>query len=345
MDLHQDPLYASILVVDDEPQNVALIEKILRRAGYQNVRTTTQSARVADLCRAHLPDVVLLDLHMPAPNGLAVMQEVRAMEVPLEPYFVVLTGDSTTETKNNALANGARDFIAKPFDRTEVLLRISNLVDMRRLQVRLHSQNLDLEERVRLRTTDLEEARLDVIERLGMAAEFRDDATGQHTKRVGAMSAAIAQQLGMERDAVDLIRRAAPLHDVGKIAVPDRVLLKPGPLDPEERVIMETHAAIGALLLSNSKSPVLEIGREIALAHHERWDGKGYPNQLAGEAIPIAARIVSVADFFDALTHDRPYREAIAIDVVLDMVDKDTGSHFDPTVVSAFRHVVANEIL
>jgi putative two-component system response regulator len=331
-----DPLHASILVVDDEPQNVSLIERILRRAGYQNVRGTTQSAQVAALCREELPDVVLIDLHMPAPNGLAVMEQVRGMGFPLEPYFVVLTGDSTTETKNNALANGARDFIAKPFDRTEVLLRISNLVDMRQMQMRLQMHNLDLEESVRLRTADLEEARLDVIERLGMAAEFRDDATGQHTKRVGALSAAIAQHMGMQADAVEVIRRAAPLHDVGKIAVPDRVLLKPGPLDPDERAIMESHAAIGARLLSNSKAPILEVGCEIALGHHERWDGSGYPNRLAGERIPATARIVAVADFFDALTHDRPYRSAVPVDTVLSMVEKDTGTHFDPDVVDAF---------
>lgn len=332
-------LHASILVVDDEPQNVALIERILRRAGYDKVRVTTQSSQVVPLCVEELPDVVLIDLHMPAPNGLEVMQQVRNLRFPLEPYFVVLTGDSTTETKNNALANGARDFIAKPFDRTEVLLRISNLVDMRQMQVRLRLHNMDLEERVRLRTADLEEARLDVIERLGMAAEFRDDATGQHTRRVGSMSADIAAHLGLERDTVDVIRRAAPLHDVGKIAIPDRVLLKPGPLDPDERAVMETHAPIGALLLSNSKSPILEVGREIALAHHERWDGNGYPNRLAGEAIPVAARIVAVADFFDALTHDRPYRSAIAVDVVVGMIRKDTGTHFDPTVVDAFLAV------
>jgi putative two-component system response regulator len=189
---------------------------------------------------------------------------------------------------------------------------------------------------VRLRTADLEEARLDVIERLGMAAEFRDDATGQHTKRVGALSAAIAQHMGMPADAVEVIRRAAPLHDVGKIAVPDRVLLKPGPLDPAERAVMESHTGIGARLLSNSKSPILEVGCEIALGHHERWDGGGYPNRLAGNQIPATARIVAVADFFDALTHDRPYRKAVAADTVLGMIEKDTGAHFDPAVVEAF---------
>ncbi|MGQ0815444.1 MAG: response regulator, partial [Gemmatimonadota bacterium] len=277
---------ASILIVDNEPANVSLLEKIVRRAGYANVRATTQPETVEALCREAMPDIVLLDLHMPGLSGFEVMQRIRNSGAGMEPLVLMLTGDTSSEVKMRALSSGAKDFIAKPFDQAEVLLRIRNLADLRMLHVQLHRQNVGLEEAVRLRTADLEEARREVIERLAMAAEFRDDATGQHTRRVGQLAARIAAAMDIEPATVELLERAAPLHDVGKIAIPDHILLKPGPLSAEEMAIMQTHTTIGARLLSNSRSPLLAMAQQIALSHHERWDGTGYPEQRAGAEIP-----------------------------------------------------------
>ena len=330
----------SILVVDDEVTNVGLLVKILQRAGYANIASTSQSREVLEIAARHHPDIVLLDLHMPELDGLEVMRVLRAIPDLIFPYVVILTGDDTPDAKQRALSSGAKDFITKPFDASEVILRINNLADLRAMHKQLHQHNLSLEEKVRARTAELERARLDVIERLGMAAEFRDDATGQHTRRVGMTSAAIARALNLPERTVEVIERAAPLHDVGKIAVPDRILLKPGPLDEDEMQVMRTHTTIGARLLGSSGSMLLDVACEIALSHHERWDGEGYPGGLSATAIPLSGRIVALADFFDALSHDRPYRRSIPRDVILNTIDAECGRHFDPDVYAAFRSIV-----
>lgn len=326
----------AILLVDDEQVNVDLLTRILKRAGYQNVRATTNPYDAIAAANVQHPDIVLLDLHMPQMSGLEVMQALQGFDEWFDPFVVILTGDDSREAKARALSNGAKDFIAKPFDTNEVLLRLKNLADLRNLHKQLVHHNLDLEAKVRARTLELEHARLDVIERLGRAAEFRDDATGQHTRRVGAGAAAIARTLGLDDVTVRLIERAAPLHDVGKIAIPDHVLLKPGPLDAREWEIMRTHTTIGARLLDASQSSLLDFARDIALTHHERWDGNGYPQKLAGDQIPLAGRIVAVADFYDALSHDRPYRRRFEHAEVLAIIEQERGKHFDPDVLDAF---------
>ena len=330
------PNEVSILVVDDEAPNVNLMVKILRRAGYTNVTSTTDPREAIALARLRHPDLALLDLHMPQMSGVEVMRALLDTEEFARPMVVILTGDDSRQAKARALSSGARDFIAKPFDTNEVVLRVNNLADLRIMHMRL-------EEKVRARTEELERARFDLIERLGMAAEFRDDDTGQHTRRVGTAAALLAQALGLRPDQVEMLERAAPLHDVGKIAIPDRILLKAGPLEPEEMAIMRTHTTIGARLLSASQSPLLDVACEIALAHHERWDGTGYPRGLAGADIPLNGRIVAIADFFDALTHDRPYRKQRNRDAVLATIRSERGRHFDPDVTDAFlaghRHV------
>jgi putative two-component system response regulator len=216
------------------------------------------------------------------------------------------------------------------------LLRIRNLLETRFLHLSLQSHNETLEQRVRERTRDLEEARLEVLERLTQAAEYRDDATGQHTRRVGELSARMARKLLLGDEDVELIRRAAPLHDTGKIAIPDAILLKPGRLTPEEFEIMKTHASIGARMLSGGRTPMMLLAEEIALSHHERWDGTGYPNGLSGEDIPFAARIVAIVDFYDALANDRPYRSAWPESRIIAEIEGQSGKHFDPRVVEAF---------
>lgn len=326
----------SILVVDDQEANVKLLLRILKQAGYTNVLGTTDPSEALSIAKMQQPDLVLLDLHMPELSGVEVMHALRRMPGWTDPFVIILTGDDSKVAKENALSNGAKDFIAKPFEVNEVVLRIKNLADLRTLHKELYQSNVTLEERVRARTAELEHARLDIIERLGMAAEFRDDATGQHTRRVGKCAAMLARALGLPPGEVMLIERAAPLHDVGKIAIPDRILLKPARLDEDEMDIMRTHTTIGARLLSGSQSPLLDYARDIALTHHERWDGTGYPRRLAGPNIPLAGRIVAIADFYDALSHDRPYRKRRPHHEVITMVRAGRGRHFDPAVVDAF---------
>lgn len=326
-----------ILVVDDEHTNVLLLERLLERWGHTDVVSTTQSRDVVALCATAEPDLIMLDLQMPDPDGFEVMRQLRPWRqagvlVPI----LVITADVTTATRQRALAEGANDFLTKPFEPTEVRLRMGNLLEMRRLHLDLAHQNRTLEERVRERTRDLEEARLEILERLALAAEFRDDDTQQHAQRIGRTAGLLARRLGVPEATTELIRRAAPLHDIGKIAVPDAILLKPGPLTEQEFEVVRGHARIGAEMLSGSRSTVIRMAETIAMTHHERWDGHGYPHGLVKDDIPLAGRIVAVADVFDALAHPRPYKPAWPLDEVVAEIEAQAGRHFDPAVVDAF---------
>jgi putative two-component system response regulator len=326
-----------ILVVDDEQSNVTLLAALLRHWGLTDLVETTNSSEVMELCSVTEPDLILLDLHMPSPDGFELLAQLAPWTQSATPVPVlILTADNTPEVKRRALARGARDFVTKPFDFEEVRLRIVNLLETRRLQSELHHHGELLEQRIRERTSDLQEARTDILERLARAVEYRDDATGEHTRRVGRTAGMTANALGLGAAAADQIALAAPLHDVGKIAIPDNILLKPGRLSEREFDQMKQHASIGAELLSGSRSPVLETAREIAFTHHERWDGAGYPRGIAGEQIPIAGRIVAVADVFDALTHERPYKRASTPEQALETVLEGAGDVFDSQVVEAF---------
>lgn len=326
---------ARILVVDDEESNVHSLTRILRAAGYGNVIGTTDPRTVGDLYRTQDPDVILLDLHMPNFDGLRVLQQLRAIAGP-QAYVpvLVLTGDYSPEARRRALSEGAKDFLTKPFEVDEVLLRIRNLLETRYLHREITTQNQLLEQRVQERTVELEGAYLDTLERLASAAEFRDDETGRHTERVGEVAALLGGALDLPEEDLFLIRRAAPLHDVGKIGIPDAILRKPGPLTGEEWEVMKTHASIGARILAGGRSRVVQLAEEIALYHHEQWDGGGYPNGVAGEAIPLSGRLVMVADVYDALTSDRVYREAWPTDMVLSYIHEYAGRRFDPRLAA-----------
>jgi len=330
---------ARILIVDDEPANIDVLRRILARAGFTRIESTTDSRDAVSLYIRHRPDLILLDLHMPNLDGLQVMAQLSEIVEASYLPILILSADVTPDARRAALSRGAKDFVSKPFHADEILLRIKTLLETRLLYIQIQSQNQLLEVKVRERTRALEEAQDEIIERLAMAAEFRDDNTGQHTQRVGQMAALIARQLGMPDAEISLMRRAAELHDVGKIGVPDAILLKMGKLTNEEFEIVKTHTVIGARILSGGKFPLLRRAEEIAFSHHERWDGTGYAG-LAGTEIPLAGRIVAVADVFDALTQQRPYKAAWPVADAVAEIDRQRERQFDPGVADAFLRVI-----
>jgi putative two-component system response regulator len=332
-----------ILIVDDNIANTLLLEGILEEEDYNNFMSIIDSRQVLSSFLEFKPDIVLLDLHMPHMDGFDVMTQLREI-IPPESYLpiLVLTADITSEVKRRALSDGATDFLTKPFDPIEVELRIRNLLQTRSLHQRLQNQNQNLDQKVRERTFLLEESRIEVLNRLAIAAEYRDDNTGEHTQRVGRGVAQIAAGLGLSDKEVSQIRLASPLHDIGKIGIPDSILLKPGKLTPEEWEVMKTHATIGANILSGSQSPLLQMAEEIALTHHERWDGTGYFD-MKSEEIPLSGRIVTIVDVYDALTHGRPYKMAWSVDKALDEIKKQIGKQFDPQVVEVFLETIGKE--
>ena len=331
-----DSLDANILIVDDEPANVALLERTLRRAGYSSVRGTTDPSEALAVGTAIKPDLILLDLHMPLVDGFAILRALGETQ-PADAFLpvLVLTADATDGAKHRALRAGATDFLTKPFDITEVELRIRNLLTTRRLHLEFVARTEDLLSQVTRGSADLYVAQLETAQRLTIAAEARDNETAEHIERVGRLSIDIARALGIPPDEAEMIGIAARLHDVGKIGVPDRVLLKPEALTHEEFEVMRSHTVIGRGILEQSSSPVLKLAAEIAYAHHERWDGSGYPSGRSGESIPLAARIVTVADAFDAMTNTRRYRAARSVDEALDEISRERGRQFDPTVGDA----------
>jgi putative two-component system response regulator len=334
---------ARILIVDDEITNVQVLRRLLERAGFTRIATTCDPRDARTLYVEFRPDLILLDLHMPNMDGLAVMQELNQIAEATYLPILILTGDVSPEARRDALSRGAKDFLHKPFSPDEVLLRINTLLDTRFLYLQIQSQNQMLDAKVRERTRELEAAQFEIIERLAKAAEFRDDNTGQHTERVAQMAALIARQIGLPDAQVSLIRRAAPLHDVGKIGVPDSILLKLGKLTEAEFEVVKTHTTIGARILSGSRFPILRLAEEIAFSHHERWDGNGYAG-IRRESIPLPGRIVAVADVFDALTQQRPYKEAWPVTEAIAEIERQRARHFDPALVDAFLTIIEPEI-
>ena len=331
-----DAKAARILVVDDEPANLKLLSLMLRTEGYGRVELLQDSRDVRASYRAARPDLILLDINMPHLDGYAVMDQIKAIgDVPAPP-IVVLTAQSGDDFLLRALKGGASDFLSKPFKRRELLARVHNMLMAHLAHRMLHDQNSVLEQMVRQRTQELRQSRLDIVRRLGRASEFRDNETGQHILRMSHASALLARRIGWGAEACELMLNASPMHDVGKIGIPDGILLKPGPLTPEERGIMQTHTTIGADILSGSGDELLEMAREIALAHHEKWDGTGYPRRLAGTAIPAAARIVAITDVFDALISERPYKKPWSVPDAVRFMTDNAGKHFDPQLLAQF---------
>lgn len=341
----------TILIVDDEPANVELLERLLSGSGYHQLKTTTDSRQVEKLFGSFKPDLVLLDLHMPEPNGFAVMKNLSDM-IDSDEYLpiLVLTADVTRESKTRALTGGAKDFLAKPLDATEVLARVSNLLETRFLHLQLRGHSQVLERKVKERTADLwdtinelERAQKDLrlaqeetITSLSLAAEFRDDETSRHIERMSRYCSILADAIGFDAGRRETMRVAAKMHDVGKIGIPDSILQKPGKLTTDEYEIMKGHSQIGYDILSGSTSELATIAAEIAWTHHERVDGTGYPRGLVGEDIPLEGRIAAIADVFDALTTHRVYRKAFDLPDALGIMREGRDTQFDGKALDLF---------
>jgi len=338
---------AKIFIVDDMPENIELLEMLLNGAGYRNLFSTTNSREANDTIRKGNFDLLVLDLNMPHFDGFQVMeqldQDIKDDYLPV----LVLTAEIDRATRIRALEAGARDFVTKPFDETEVLNRINNILEIRSLYNEQKRQAENLEKQVRYRTrelrdrnTELETARLEIIRRLGRAAEYRDNETGMHIIRMSKSCQSLALAAGLGDEFADCILKASPMHDVGKIGIPDDILLKPGKLNPDEWEIMKTHATIGGDIIGEFESSLMKMARVIALTHHEKWDGTGYPNGLSGEDIPIEGRVSAICDVFDALTSVRPYKEAWPVEDAVAFISEQSGRHFDPELLKTFVNIL-----
>jgi putative two-component system response regulator len=335
---HQDQYKeAKVLIVDDNPVNVRLLDMILDVAGFTNVHSTTDSRQVLDLQQQEKFDIILLDIQMPHLDGFQVMEQLRSAEGRDYLPILVLTAQQDMDTRLRALESGAKDFVTKPFDRSEVLNRIYNMLEVRFLYNERLRQAEVLEEKVKERTHQLHDSRLELIRRLGRAGEYRDNETGMHVIRMSKNCHCLTLQAGLGEEMAEVILQASPMHDVGKIGISDNILLKPGKLDPAEWEIMKTHAEIGADIIGEHDVDIMRMARAIAITHHEKWDGSGYPDGLKGEEIPIEGRIASICDVFDALTSERPYKKAWPVEKAVDFIKENSGSHFDPELVGHFE--------
>jgi putative two-component system response regulator len=335
---------AQIAVVDHEPSTLDSLRTALETAGYPSPLGIADPAEASWHLKSARSDLVVFDVCWPDMDGYALLTELtrrfgRGTFLPVLAVGPLLSPD----IREQAYRAGAKDFLAKPLDLGEFLLHVHSLLDTRFAHLRLEETRNLLEELVQSRTSELRQAQLETLELLGRVAEVRDDATGQHTRRVGRLAGQIAGELHLAPEEVELIARAAPLHDLGKVAIADSILLKQGGFEELERESMRRHAALGAELLSGAKSDLLRMAGTIAAYHHERWDGNGYPHGLGGEDIPLAARIVAVADAFDALTHARPYKDAWSDGEALAEIERERGWQFDPEIVDALLRVQWHE--
>ncbi|MBW7900356.1 MAG: response regulator [Rhodocyclaceae bacterium] len=327
---------ARILVVDDQPGNVRLLEVFLTEAGYRRVEGITDPTLVLESLDREPADLILLDMRMPVLDGLGVLTLLRDAIHHEGLQVIVLTAQTERETRLAALERGARDYLVKPFDNEEVLFRIHNALETRFLYQDRENEAERLEALVDERTQMLVETQFELVRCLARAGEFRDNDTGSHILRVSLGCHMLAQAAGLPRKEIELIRYASMMHDIGKIGVSDRVLLKPARLTPEEFEHMKTHCAVGVEILGDYDADVTRMARDIALTHHERWDGTGYPRGLKGEEIPITGRITAIIDVYDALISTRPYKQALSVDEALGMIRDGSGHQFDPALVDRF---------
>ena len=325
-----------ILVVDDVPENIDLLSGVLRPL--YKVKAALNGERALKIANSEpRPDLILLDVMMPEIDGHEVCRQLKNNSATAKIPIIFITAKNQDEDEKLGLELGAVDYITKPISPPIVLARVHT-------QLALYDQNRYLESIVEQRTEQLQQTRLEIIRRLGRAAEFKDNETGLHVIRMSHYSRLLAEALEHGDHWTELIFHASPMHDIGKIGIPDSVLLKPGKLDDDEWNIMRTHPQLGASIIGDHDNELMQMSKEIALSHHEKWDGSGYPNGLKGEEIPLSGRIVAVADVFDALTTERPYKKAWAVSDAVKFIDENSGIHFDPDLVLLF-HEVMPEIL
>jgi putative two-component system response regulator len=339
-----------ILVVDDQPQNIELLEAHLVPQGYEIVKAANGEEALEKLSGNQI-DLILLDIMMPGMDGFEVTRRVRQDNTHRLIPIILVTALRETEDRVKGIEAGCDDFLSKPVDKMELLARVSSLLKVKAYNDLMSNYQKELESEVTGRTEELKHAferikaaSLETIYRLSMASEYKDEDTGEHIKRMSRYCAAIARRLGLDENTIETILYAAPMHDLGKIGIPDRILVKPAKLDPVEWEIMKQHTVIGAKILKGSDAEFIRLGETIAQYHHEKWDGSGYPNSLKGREIPIAGRIAAIADVFDALTSKRPYKEPFSVEKSLAIIREARGSHFDPDVVDAF-FAIQDEIL
>lgn len=353
-----DVTSSHVMVIDDEAINIKLVRKVLQEVGFVQFSDVTDPRQALSSIRRAAPDVILLDIMMPHISGLEILEAIRATAQLKHVPVLILTASADRETKLEALELGATDFLTKPVDRAELIPRVRNALKMKACHDHFRNYSTHLEETVRQRTEEVVNSRLQVVHCLAKAAEFHDDVTGQHIVRVGRYAGLIGEELGLSSNEAQLLELAAQLHDVGKIGIPDAILRKEGSLTPEEFAIVQEHCAmgksvfdgheqhessemrehsiLGSKLLGTASSPLLRLASRIALTHHERWDGEGYPIGLSGEDIPLEGRITAVADVFDALSGKRCYKDAYPMDRCFELLEAGRGKQFDPMVLDAF---------
>ena len=342
-----------ILIVDDEPLNCILLEKLIELLGHESTSVSC-GQEALDAIAVYPFDLVLLDVMMPGMNGYDTAAKIRETYSLADLPIIMITALSDKEARLKAVAAGANDFISKPVDRGELEIRTTSQLKLKELRDELRTYQNNLEILVQERTKELSQAlkemdaareqtlqaHMDTIHKLGIAAEYKDEDTANHIYRMSHYCAIIARGLNLPEDEIELIKHTSPMHDVGKIGIPDAILLKPGKLDAEEWLVMQEHTTIGGRILGDSNSPILQTGKIIALSHHERWDGTGYPKKLKGKEIPLFGRICAVADVFDALTNKRPYKDPFLNEKALQIMEEGRGSHFDPEILDTFFNLL-----
>jgi len=339
-----------ILTVDDQPKNIELLEAYLAPEGYDIITAANGEEALVKLSIDDI-DIILLDVMMPVMDGFEVTRRIRDDEKNRLLPIILVTALRETEDRIKGIDAGCDDFISKPIDRMELLARVRSLLKIKAYNDLMNNYRKELETEVASRTEELkqaldrlQESSLETIYRLSMASEYKDEDTGAHIKRMSLYSAAVARKMNLDEDTVRLILYSSPMHDLGKIGIPDLILLKPAKLDPMEWKIMMQHTNIGAEILKGSEAEFIRLGEKIAQSHHEKWDGSGYPNGLKGTEIPVASRITAIADVFDALTSRRPYKEPFSVEKSISIIMEGRGSHFDPDVLDAFI-AIKDEIL
>lgn len=325
-----------VLIVDDNDVNLVLFGALVKKIPACEAQSFSSPLKALEWSQTHVPDLLIVDYMMPEMDGLEFIEQFRAIPANAAAPVLMITANDQKQVRYRALSSGASDFLTKPVDKVEFLARVQNMLALSEAHKLMQDRAAWLAEEVRKATTEILQRERETVVRLCRAAEFRDPETGAHIQRMAHYSRCIAARLGMSKADQELLLEAAPMHDIGKVGIADNILLKPGRLDPQEFAVMKQHAEIGFQLLQGSSSQTLQAGAAIARGHHEKWDGSGYPAGLQGEDIPIFSRIVAVADVFDALTSERPYKKAWSLEDAVDYVKAGSGNHFDPKVVAAF---------